>query len=356
MTAGFFSLSLFLSIPPFPIGCLLFHPQVAAGDNDSRGLNHKKGLTKRFGKKERKKCLYKKERRRWWRRKRRSRPLLARAHQRWWDLWKIYSTHQENPRCDPPSHILLFFSSSFFLFIIFSFLFSSSPRTACCTYHSSRPIYNNDCPLVWILWRWIDIKVDGGRRVTFLLLWNTDPVRCCCCSAKKKDSSHVEWLHCIGTAYIGMIDQIGYSTDRRRYGLFWESELVASTQVGGRITINKISSETKKKATSIHNNFRNNYSGICSLDEAPSPPYITHTLLSLLRLDCLEYIDSTGPRYNMARNRSSTLEIASSFDAISHFASTNILERTGMQLRDSCDLFEGTLSLVKHLAPTKTLA
>ena len=247
MTAGFFSLSLFLSIPPFPIGCLLFHPQVAAGDNDSRGLNHKKGLTKRFGKKERKKCLYKKERRRWWRRKRRSRPLLARAHQRWWDLWKIYSTHQENPRCDPPSHILLFFSSSFFLFIIFSFLFSSSPRTACCTYHSSRPIYNNDCPLVWILWRWIDIKVDGGRRVTFLLLWNTDPVRCCCCSAKKRDSSHVEWLHCIGTAYIGMIDQIGYSTDRRRYGLFWESELVASTQVGGRITINKISSETKKK-------------------------------------------------------------------------------------------------------------
>ena len=141
-----------------------------------------------------------------------------------------------------------------------------------------------------------------------------------------------------------MIDQIGYSTDRRRYGLFWESELVASTQVGGRITINKISSETKKKATSIHNNFRNNYSGICSLDEAPSSPYITHTLLSLLRLDCLEYIDSTGPRYNMARNRSSTLEIASSFDAISHFASTNILERTGMQLRDSCDLFEGTLS------------
>ena len=64
---------------------------------------------------------------------------------------------------------------------------------------------------------------------------------------KKRDSSHVEWLHCIGTAYIGMIDQIGYSTDRRRYGLFWESELVASTQVGGRITINKISSETKKK-------------------------------------------------------------------------------------------------------------
>ncbi len=114
------------------------------------------------------------------------------AHQRWWDLWKIYSTHQENPRCDPPSHILLFFSSSFLLHSSSSssscFFFSSSAQcfTSTCIVHtctsrrlhSSRPLYNNnDCPLVWILWRWIDIKLQRVGRVAWPSYYYEIPIR-----------------------------------------------------------------------------------------------------------------------------------------------------------------------------------
>jgi hypothetical protein len=41
-------------------------------------------------------------------------------------------------------------------------------------------IYNNECPLVWILWRSNWYKAIRARRVTFILLlaWNTDRYFC----------------------------------------------------------------------------------------------------------------------------------------------------------------------------------